>query len=180
MLSFGSLLALEDASLSTTATTVGGTTTESSQQQQLLCQDILVCGVCEREFALADILKFISHKVNSCSNKENCRIRTYNNTSDDECDDAEDATVISGGDNNDSADSANNDSSNSPVINLRKQTPSIISTSQRHKLIKLRHHRVHHNRSQLNATSCQSSLSPSTPGEKTTVDAHTNTANTGN
>ncbi|XP_013773270.1 B-cell lymphoma/leukemia 11A-like [Limulus polyphemus] len=36
-----------------------------------LLQDILTCGVCQKDFALSDILKFIQHKVRSC-NKENC------------------------------------------------------------------------------------------------------------
>ncbi|XP_064484055.1 B-cell lymphoma/leukemia 11A-like isoform X2 [Ornithodoros turicata] len=36
-----------------------------------LVQDLLSCGVCQKEFALADIVKFIQHKVHSC-NKENC------------------------------------------------------------------------------------------------------------
>jgi hypothetical protein len=198
MLSFGSLLALEETSLSTTtiATTVGGTQTESSpqqQQQQLLCQDILVCGVCQREFALADILKFISHKVNSCSNKENCRINAFNNASDDDLDDIEHELPVISGENETDIDVNNinninnniNESNTSPVINLRKQTPSIINSSQRHKLIKLRHHRLHSHRSQQNLfnTSRQPSLSPCSgnPGEKQTVaDAHTNTINTGN
>jgi hypothetical protein len=201
MLSFGTLLALEETSLSTTTATVGGTTStsESSSQQhqnQFLCQDILVCGVCQREFALSDILKFISHKVNSCSNKENCRFDTYNNRSDDELDNNEDQLpVISDTNEVNNADDVSNasnieSSSSSAVINLRKQTPSIISTSQRHKLIKLRHHRVHnahnvHNHSQQNRnvhqSQCQTNeISRSTPGEKQTVDAYTNTINTGN
>nr|CAI5839804.1 unnamed protein product [Callosobruchus analis] len=33
-------------------------------------QDILTCGVCQKHFALADIVRFIQHKVGSC-NKEN-------------------------------------------------------------------------------------------------------------
>lgn len=185
---------LEETSLSTTtiATTVGGTQTESSpqqQQQQLLCQDILVCGVCQREFALADILKFISHKVNSCSNKENCRINAFNNASDDDLDDIEHELPVISGQNETDIDVNNinniNESNTSPVINLRKQTPSIINSSQRHKLIKLKHHRLHSHRSQQNLfnTSRQPSLSPCSgnqnPGEKQTVaDAHTNTINT--
>ncbi|KAH6926042.1 hypothetical protein HPB50_013087 [Hyalomma asiaticum] len=34
-------------------------------------QDFLTCGVCQKEFALSDIVRFIQHKVHSC-NKENC------------------------------------------------------------------------------------------------------------
>uniref|UniRef100_A0A6P7G3K1 Uncharacterized protein LOC114337339 n=1 Tax=Diabrotica virgifera virgifera TaxID=50390 RepID=A0A6P7G3K1_DIAVI len=33
-------------------------------------QDILTCGVCQKPFALSDIVRFIQHKVTSC-NKEN-------------------------------------------------------------------------------------------------------------
>lgn len=33
-------------------------------------QDILTCGVCQKDFALSDIVKFIQHKVHAC-NKEN-------------------------------------------------------------------------------------------------------------
>ncbi|XP_022242380.1 B-cell lymphoma/leukemia 11A-like isoform X1 [Limulus polyphemus] len=36
-----------------------------------LLQDTLVCGVCQKHFALSDILEFIQHKVENC-NKENC------------------------------------------------------------------------------------------------------------
>ncbi|CAN8000392.1 unnamed protein product, partial [Ixodes hexagonus] len=41
------------------------------EPEHLLQQDLLTCGVCQREFALSDIVKFIQHKVHSC-NKENC------------------------------------------------------------------------------------------------------------
>lgn len=33
-------------------------------------QDILTCGVCQKPFALSDIVRFIQHKVQTC-NKEN-------------------------------------------------------------------------------------------------------------
>ena len=33
-------------------------------------EDLLTCGVCQKEFLLSDILKFIQHKINRC-NKEN-------------------------------------------------------------------------------------------------------------
>ncbi|XP_022244801.1 B-cell lymphoma/leukemia 11A-like isoform X2 [Limulus polyphemus] len=36
-----------------------------------ILQDVLTCGVCQKDFALSDIVKFIQHKVHSC-NKENC------------------------------------------------------------------------------------------------------------
>ena len=39
--------------------------------------DTLTCGVCRKEFALADIVKFIQHKVLTC-NKENYRCSTEN------------------------------------------------------------------------------------------------------
>ncbi|XP_022243804.1 B-cell lymphoma/leukemia 11B-like isoform X2 [Limulus polyphemus] len=37
----------------------------------VIVQDVLTCGVCQKDFALSDIVKFIQHKVHSC-NKENC------------------------------------------------------------------------------------------------------------
>lgn len=37
---------------------------------ELVGGDTLTCGVCRKEFALADIVKFIQHKVLTC-NKEN-------------------------------------------------------------------------------------------------------------
>ncbi|XP_076314006.1 BCL11 transcription factor A-like isoform X2 [Tachypleus tridentatus] len=37
----------------------------------VIVQDVLTCGVCQKDFALSDIVKFIHHKVHSC-NKENC------------------------------------------------------------------------------------------------------------
>ena len=196
-----SFSALDETSLSTTLTTptVGGTQTDSSpgrEQEGQLCQDILVCGVCQREFALQDILKFISHKVNSCSNKENvCRNNSF---SDEDLDDndnpmsiaednrPEDSNII----NNDHSDlndltnttvNATNESTAGPAVNVRKQTPSIINSSQRHKLFKLRPNRVHSSRGHSLFNSCWRSESSGNPGEKRTVaDAHTNTVNTGN
>lgn len=192
--------ALDETSLSTTITTptVGGTQTDSSpvrdQQHPALCQDILVCGVCQREFALQDILKFISHKVNSCSNKENCRLNAFNNTSDDELDDIDSQIPVNSDDSPTEIDSNINNSNNNepnggPVINVRKQTPSIINnSSQRNKLIKFRHNRVHSShRSHSLFNSCSPRPSDSSPansanpGEKRTVaDAYTNTINSGN
>jgi len=53
-------------------------------------QDILTCGVCQKPFALADIVKFIQHKVLAC-NKENYSLgfaggdhRDANNTDSDD------------------------------------------------------------------------------------------------
>ncbi|XP_022242404.1 B-cell lymphoma/leukemia 11A-like [Limulus polyphemus] len=37
----------------------------------VILQDVLTCGVCQEDFALSDIVKFIQHKVHNC-NKENC------------------------------------------------------------------------------------------------------------
>ncbi|KDR23016.1 B-cell lymphoma/leukemia 11B, partial [Zootermopsis nevadensis] len=55
-------------------------------------QDILTCGVCQKPFALADIVKFIQHKVLAC-NKENYSLgfsggdhRDANNTDSDDGD----------------------------------------------------------------------------------------------
>ncbi|QQP55050.1 Putative LOC100743078, partial [Caligus rogercresseyi] len=42
--------------------------------------DTLTCGVCQKDFALADIVKFIQHKVLTC-NKENNYIRSNGNES---------------------------------------------------------------------------------------------------
>lgn len=201
--------ALDETSLSTTLTTptVGGTQTDSSspgrETEGQSCQDILVCGVCQREFALQDILKFISHKVNSCSNKENvCRNNSY---SDDDLDDMDNEMGVAAetrpdddhNDHNDRSSDLNelnpNESNAGPAVNLRKQTPSItpiINSSQRHKLLhKLRPNRVHssHRRDGHSLfNSCwrpesSSAANSGTPGEKRTVaDAHTNTANSGN
>ena len=44
---------------------------------ELVGGDTLTCGVCRKEFALADIVKFIQHKVLTC-NKENYRCATEN------------------------------------------------------------------------------------------------------
>jgi hypothetical protein len=81
-------------------------------------QDILTCGVCQKPFALADIVKFIQHKVLAC-NKENYSLgfsgdhRDANNT------DSDDGEGGSGG--------AGNGSSSLPVplsvVNTRR--PSI-------------------------------------------------------
>jgi hypothetical protein len=196
-----SSLALDETSLSTTLTTptVGGTQTDSSpgrEQEGQSCQDILVCGVCQREFALQDILKFISHKVNSCSNKENvCRNSTY---SDDDVDDNDNQMSIDDDNRPEDNINNNNDHNNSDLsnviatnesaecaVNVRKQTPSIINSSQRHKLYKFRSNRVHSQRQNSLFNSCwrsdSSAANSETPGEKRTVaDAHTNTVNTGN
>lgn len=43
---------------------------DSDSTEQGTTQDILTCGSCQKTFALADIVKFIQHKVLQC-NKEN-------------------------------------------------------------------------------------------------------------
>lgn len=43
---------------------------DSDSTEQGTIQDILTCGSCQKTFALADIVKFIQHKVLQC-NKEN-------------------------------------------------------------------------------------------------------------
>jgi hypothetical protein len=48
-----------------------------SADPELVGGDTLTCGVCRKEFALADIVKFIQHKVLTC-NKENYRCATEN------------------------------------------------------------------------------------------------------
>lgn len=57
---------------------------------EVVHQDILTCGVCQKPFALADIVKFIQHKVLAC-NKENYSLgfsggdhRDANNTDSDD------------------------------------------------------------------------------------------------
>jgi hypothetical protein len=59
---------------------------------EVVHQDILTCGVCQKPFALADIVKFIQHKVLAC-NKENYSLsfsggdhRDANNTDSDDAD----------------------------------------------------------------------------------------------
>ncbi|CAG2161390.1 unnamed protein product [Oppiella nova] len=79
-----------------------------------------------REFALQDILKFISHKVNSCSNKENCRINAFN-PSDDDLDDMDNELSISEDNPSETNDNNTNDTNVSP-INVRKQTPNTIDS----------------------------------------------------
>jgi hypothetical protein len=63
-----------------------------SADAEVVHQDILTCGVCQKPFALADIVKFIQHKVLAC-NKENYSLgfsggdhRDANNTDSDEGD----------------------------------------------------------------------------------------------
>lgn len=36
-------------------------------------QDSITCGVCQKVFALSDILKFIRHKVKKCNNLNNSK-----------------------------------------------------------------------------------------------------------
>ena len=40
-----------------------------------MVDDILTCGVCFERFPLADILRFMNHKMRNCVNKENCSSR---------------------------------------------------------------------------------------------------------
>lgn len=39
--------------------------------------DVLTCGVCYQRFALAEILRFIEHKMHNCSNKENSSKKSF-------------------------------------------------------------------------------------------------------
>lgn len=45
-------------------------TADTESMEPGAIQDILTCGLCQKTFALADIVKFIQHKVLQC-NKEN-------------------------------------------------------------------------------------------------------------
>ncbi|KAJ9576371.1 hypothetical protein L9F63_006770, partial [Diploptera punctata] len=67
-------------------------TSNSYTDAEVVHQDILTCGVCQKPFALADIVKFIQHKVLAC-NKENYSLgfssgdhRDANNTDSDDGD----------------------------------------------------------------------------------------------
>ncbi|RWS31923.1 hypothetical protein B4U80_05471 [Leptotrombidium deliense] len=154
------------------------------------CQDMLTCGNCHLEFALSDIVKFINHKVISCS-KGNCRPSSR------DIDENEDGIVdtLDADASIDDEKDENIDPVTQSCSSVRKQTPSIITSSHRHKLKFLQGKGQHVNNSrnvQVDAMrACDPTLvrssgkSPSTactfstPGVKQTVDAHTNTINTG-
>jgi len=83
-------------------------------------QDLLTCGECRCEFALADILKFIRHKMKHCRSR--CNDSSYDG----------DETHNENGDNNVKlkTNACAADGNGEPEV--RKQTPPIIA--QRHKL----------------------------------------------
>lgn len=132
-----------------------------SQEPLYHDQDLLTCGECRCEFALADILKFIRHKVKECRSR--CAEATFGNG--DEARDSDEATELKALD------------ADGPLENsdgeVRKQTPSIIS--QRHKL-KLQQAKA------LQLVSTQQRLRHAQLSRRIvqTVDAYTNTINTGN
>ena len=133
-----------------TVTSIGHFTREPTYNQ-----DLLICGVCQRIFALSDILKFIRHKVKSCTNKESLNCNNSNtsdkldgaggnghgdsnlfnagDTGDNRCTDDEPVIVSSASALSECDGPFNNSSGPAEV---RKQTPSIINSSQRHKLRK--------------------------------------------
>jgi len=89
--------------------------------------DILTCGSCGLQLALSDITKFINHK-RICRNKDNCRLFKSNNCElNDEDDEGSEELLI---DENDKDSNYNL----SPSGGVGKQAPSIINSSQRHKL----------------------------------------------
>ena len=71
---------------------------------ELIGGDTLTCGVCQKDFALADIVKFIQHKVLTC-NKENhpCKSKSASSAAN-ENGSGNDATESEGESNNNSAD----------------------------------------------------------------------------
>jgi hypothetical protein len=93
-------------------------------------QDLLTCGVCRREFPLSDILKFIRHKVKSCSAKKSGCSDRMNDGDEDEDEDEEE--VIDDEDCSTPSPSPPGSEPQSPV-RLLNQTPGIINSSQRHK-----------------------------------------------
>ena len=144
-----------------TVTSIGHFTREPTYNQ-----DLLICGVCQRIFALSDILKFIRHKVKSCTNKESlgCNSNSTSDkldgtggnghgdpnlfnagdTGDDGCADDEPVVVSSASASSECDGPFNNSSGPAEV---RKQTPSIINSSQRHKLRKTQQSNTNHHSS---------------------------------
>lgn len=93
-------------------------------------QDLLTCGVCRRVFALSDILKFIRHKVKTCSAKKpGCSDRVLDGdgrASEEE----EEEEVI---DEDSSTPSPSPGSDPLSPARVKSQTLGIINSSQRHK-----------------------------------------------
>lgn len=94
-------------------------------------QDLLTCGVCRRVFALSDILKFIRHKVKTCSAKKpGCSDRVLDGRASDDEDDEEEEVI----DEDSSTPSPSPGSDPQSPGRVKSQTPGIINSSQRHKL----------------------------------------------
>lgn len=93
---------------------------------QFYDQDLLTCGVCRRVFALSDILKFIRHKVKTCSAKKpGCSDRRNDGDEDEE------EEVLDEDSSTPSPSPGSGDDPQSPAV--KSQTPGIINSSQRHK-----------------------------------------------
>lgn len=108
-------------------------------------QDLLTCGVCRRVFALSDILKFIRHKVKTCSAKKpGCSDRMNDGDEEEE----EEEEVIDEDSSTPSPSPGSGEDPQSPT-RVKSQTPSIINSSQRHKykLIPLKQQSHPHHRS---------------------------------
>ena len=92
--------------------------------------DILTCGSCGLQLALSDITKFINHK-RICRNKDNCRLYKSNNFElNDEDDKGSEELLID--------ENYKDLTYNLSPSGVGKQAPSIINSSQRHKLKSLR------------------------------------------
>lgn len=97
-------------------------------------QDLLTCGVCRRVFPLSDILKFIRHKVKTCSSSRKqagCSDRT--NDGDDGLFEEEEEEVIDDDSSTPSPSPGSGGEDPQSPDRVKTQTPSIINSSQRHK-----------------------------------------------
>lgn len=138
-----------------------------SQEPLYHDQDLLTCGECRREFALADILKFIKHKVKECRNRSGCGENDYNGDNGNGMDELKSLVDC------EDKDGQGSDQEEDGSTEVRKQTPSIIS--QRHKLKSQQAKAL-----QLISTQQRLRNAQLKQRRPQTVDAHTNTINTGN
>jgi len=124
-------------------------------------QDLLTCGVCQRVFALSDIVKFIQHKVKTCSKKVSTgcsdRIMDEDGSMDGEEEEEEVDEPLAARGSAEGGPSSPADSTaallESPSASIddhtsgdevRKETPSIINLSKKHKLKMLQPKHHHH------------------------------------
>lgn len=136
-----------------------------SQEPLYHHQDLLTCGACRKKFALADILKFIKHKVNSCSAR-NCNEGGRFEEPDENGLDELKSLV-------DGVEELEEENGISLSGEVRKQTPSIFSERSKLKMLHAKAlHLVSIQQRKARQLNRRASLQ--------TVDAHTNTINTGN